>query len=47
MKKKKKQVSVTQLAKTLGITRQGVRKAIVEGRIRNAKKIGTQWVIEV
>ncbi len=45
MKKNKKQVSVSQLAKMHGVTRQAIRKAIVEGRIKNAKKIGNQWAI--
>lgn len=44
-KKREREVTVSQLAKILGITRQAVRKAIVEGRIKNARKLGHQWVI--
>ncbi len=47
MKKKKKLLSVSQLAKVKGVTRQGIRKAIVERRILGARKIGHQWVIEI
>ena len=37
-------LSVSQYAKAHGITRQGVQKAIVEGRLV-AGRIGEQWVI--
>lgn len=47
MKKKKRLVSVSQLAKMKGVTRQAIRKAIVEGRIKGAKKVGEQWVIQI
>jgi excisionase family DNA binding protein len=46
--KKKKLLSISQMAKRLGITRQAVRKAIVEKRLKyRAYKIGAQWVVEV
>lgn len=46
--KKKKLLSISQMAKRLGITRQGLRKAIVEKRLKyKAYKIGEQWCIEV
>ena len=38
-------VSVTEFSEAVGITPQGVRKAIVEGRIK-ARKIGKFWVIK-
>lgn len=38
--------SVTQFAKILGITRQGVRKAIIENRLQCAYKVGNQWIVE-
>ena len=47
MKKRKKLLSVSQLAKVKGVTRQAIRKAIVEKRILGAYKVGHCWVIEV
>ena len=44
--KKKHLVTVTQLAKIKGVTRQAILKAIAEGRIKGAYKIGNNWVIE-
>jgi excisionase family DNA binding protein len=46
--KKKKLLSISEMAKRLGISRQAVRKAIVEKRLKyRAYKIGNQWVVEV
>ena len=47
-KEKVRLVTITQLANKMGITRQGLRKAIVEKRLRyKAYKLGNNWVVEV
>lgn len=37
--------TVTQIAEAAGYAPQAVRKAIKEGRIKNAVKVGTMWVV--
>lgn len=45
--RKKKLLTVSQFASRVGVTRQAIRKAIVEKRLKyHAYKIGHNWVIE-
>ena len=45
---KKRLMTISQLAKIKGITRQGLRKSLVEGRLKyKSYKLGNQWIIEV